>query len=189
MFDKFHLIFNFKSNVSRDVFKTKVTVNWHLHFLLKCYLNVTRLIVRVISISKVSIDAWVFFFTSHTTCQNLNCACQLMCSLLLCKFLHVKMSKTCKNFVKNTHWWQALDRFWTITFHCLSLGCDLNAGGKHTAICMQSKSWTVTLKKGKLKSKAGGAHPLAMAGLGFRIWILTCSKTGFDSAGSSWYQT
>jgi len=30
MFDKFHLTFNFKS---------KVNVNWHIHFILKCHLN------------------------------------------------------------------------------------------------------------------------------------------------------
>ena len=37
----------------------------------------------------------VFFFTSHTTCQILYCACQLMCTFL-CVFLACQMSKTCK---------------------------------------------------------------------------------------------
>ena len=61
MFDKFHLTFNSKSKVSRDVFKNgNWIVNWHLHFSLECHLNVTCLIVCVISTSKVSVDMWVF---------------------------------------------------------------------------------------------------------------------------------
>jgi hypothetical protein len=63
MFDKFYLTFNFESKVPRDVFK--MNVNCHLHFLLKCHLNVTCLVVRVISITKVSIDVW--FFPSRIT--------------------------------------------------------------------------------------------------------------------------
>ena len=75
---------------------TKMNVSWHLHFLLKCYMNATCLVVRVISISQVSIDVWIFFFMSHTTCQNLNCVCQSTCNVFLCKFLRVKCQKTCK---------------------------------------------------------------------------------------------
>ena len=81
--------------------KQKMYVNWHLHFLLKCHLNVTCLIVWAISIFKVSIDVWFFFLTSHTTCQNLNCACRLMCILFLCKFLlsNVKnLQKLCQKY-------------------------------------------------------------------------------------------
>ena len=97
MFDKFQLTFNFKSKVSRDVFKNKMNVNWHLHFLLKYHLNVTCLIVCVISNSKVSIDVWLFFFfTSHTTCQILNRACQATCILFFCKFLRAKCQKLAK---------------------------------------------------------------------------------------------
>ena len=40
-------------------------VNWHLHFLLQCHLNVTCFVVRVISISKVLINVW--FFSSQVT--------------------------------------------------------------------------------------------------------------------------
>jgi hypothetical protein len=40
-------------------FKTKMNVNWHLHFLLKGHLNAC-LVVRVISRSKMSIDALLF---------------------------------------------------------------------------------------------------------------------------------
>lgn len=79
-------------------------VNWHLHFLLKCHLNVVCLVVHVISISNVSIYMWVFSFTSHTTYQSLYCACQLILSLFSF-FFHLQvfacqMSKTCRNFVK-----------------------------------------------------------------------------------------
>ena len=97
-------------------------------------LNVTRLIVRVISISKVSLDVCFFVHKSHSM-QNLNCAYQMTCSLFLCKFCHVKCQKLAKTLSK-IHWWQALDRFWTITFHCLSwlrfecrrkAHCDLHA--------------------------------------------------------------
>jgi hypothetical protein len=54
----------------------------------------------VISICEVSIDVWDFFFTRHTTCQNLNCACQLTCILCLSKLLHVKYQKLAKNLSK-----------------------------------------------------------------------------------------
>jgi hypothetical protein len=37
---------------------------------------------------------------SHTTYQNLNCACQLACSLFLCKFLRVKSQKLAKTLSK-----------------------------------------------------------------------------------------
>ena len=45
---------NFKSKVSRDIFilTLKLNVNWYIHWNLKCHLNVTCLVVRVISISK-----------------------------------------------------------------------------------------------------------------------------------------
>ena len=58
---------------------------WHLRFLLNCYLNVTCLVVRVNSISNMTVDVW-FFFTSYTTCQFLNCACQLMCIFFYASF-------------------------------------------------------------------------------------------------------
>jgi hypothetical protein len=45
--------------------KTKMNVNWHLHFQLKCHLNVICLVVRVISICKVLINMW--FFSSQVT--------------------------------------------------------------------------------------------------------------------------
>jgi hypothetical protein len=38
----------------------------------------------------------VFFLTSHTTCQHLNGACQLMCILFSCKNLRVKCQKRAK---------------------------------------------------------------------------------------------
>ena len=108
--------------------KTKINVNWHLHFHLKCHLNVVCLVVRVISIFKVSIDAWVFSFTSHTTCQNLNYVCQLMCNFILFKFLHVKCQKLAKTLSKihtaQQHWGPLHTRDWepmTNTLQALSL--------------------------------------------------------------------
>ena len=42
MFDKFHLTFNFTSkSVAWHFLETNLNVNWHLHFLLNCHLNVT----------------------------------------------------------------------------------------------------------------------------------------------------
>jgi hypothetical protein len=82
--------------------KTKVNVNRHLHFLLQllsqrhthnstCHFNFWSVNWRVI-----------FFFTNHTTCQNLDCAQQLTCSLFSCKFLHAKCRKLAKTLSKYT---------------------------------------------------------------------------------------
>ena len=50
MLDKFHLTFNFKSKVSRDVFKNKNECQLTSTFSSKYHLNATRLVVRVISL-------------------------------------------------------------------------------------------------------------------------------------------
>ena len=79
-------------------------VNWHLHFLLKCHLNVTCLVVCAIS---MSIDVWVFiflfFYMSHYTLDSKFVG--VIVSIDIHFFVQVfvcQMSKTCKNFVKNT---------------------------------------------------------------------------------------
>ena len=72
------LSFNFKYKVYVTFWTTQMNVNQHLHSILKCHLNVTCLVVHVVSISNVSIDMRFFSFTSHTTCQILNCAYQLL---------------------------------------------------------------------------------------------------------------
>jgi hypothetical protein len=79
--------------------RTKMNVNSHLHFLLKSYLNVTCLVVRVILISKVSIDMWffLFFHKSHYMSKSKSCVSIDMHFIFVCQ-----MSKTCKNFVQNT---------------------------------------------------------------------------------------
>ena len=41
----------------------------------------------------------VFTPPSHITCQNLDCACQLTCNLLLCESLHVNHQNLAKNFL------------------------------------------------------------------------------------------
>ena len=74
--------------------RTKMNINGHLHFLPKmssqchmpsntCYFKFWR----------VTIDVCIFSFTSHTTCQNLNCACQLTCIFILCKVSRVNRDK------------------------------------------------------------------------------------------------
>jgi hypothetical protein len=63
--DRFHRTFNFKLKCEHDVFITEMNVNRHPHFLLKCHLNVTCLVVHVILIPNVSIDVW--FFSSQVT--------------------------------------------------------------------------------------------------------------------------
>ena len=78
--------------------KRKIYVNWHPHFFFKYHLNVTCSVVRVISILKCRSKCG-FFLTSHTTCQNLKCACQLTCNLFLCKVLRVKnLQKLCHKY-------------------------------------------------------------------------------------------
>jgi hypothetical protein len=56
---------------------------------------------------KCQLTCVVFFFTSHITFQNLNCACQLTCNLFLCKFLRVK----CQIFAKT------LSKIYTLATH------------------------------------------------------------------------
>jgi hypothetical protein len=76
MFDKLHLTFNFKSEVSRDVFKNnnECQLTCTIFFFLKCCRNVTCLIVCAISIGKVSIDVWFFFLhKSHYMSKSKLC--------------------------------------------------------------------------------------------------------------------
>ena len=60
MLDIFHLTFNFKSKVSRDVFFLKInkSIDICISFL-KCHLSVTCRVIRVILI----FDVWIF--SSH----------------------------------------------------------------------------------------------------------------------------
>ena len=81
--------------------KTKMNVHWHLRFLLKCELNVTCLVVRVISISKVSIDVCLFLHESHCMSKSKLCV-SIDVQFIFLQVFTCQMSKTCKNFVKNT---------------------------------------------------------------------------------------
>ena len=109
-------------------------------FFVKCHLNVTCLVVFL-----KCLDVWSFLPTSHTTCQNLKCACQLTCLLCLCKFLHVKC---CKNFVKKIHtecmWWKVLvasDCFSPLDLDCSSTNSSMECS------CMNGKlvgTWNIT---------------------------------------------
>ena len=83
--------------------KTKMNVNGHLHMLLKCHLNVTCLVVCVISISKVLIDIW--FFSSqviHYMSKSKLCVSIDMHFIFVQVFV-CQMPKTCNNSIKNTH--------------------------------------------------------------------------------------
>lgn len=113
MFHTFHLTFHFNSRVSHDFFKKKRNVNWHLHFRLKCFLDVNCLVIFVISVANVSIDMWVlFYFTSHTTRQFLNCAWQLTSKSFVSYYLFVQSfcmwnaKNLQKLYKKNTHFHQ-----------------------------------------------------------------------------------
>lgn len=78
VFDKFDLTFNFNSKCH-----LKFQNNSHLYLTLKYHLNVTCLVVPVISICNLSIDIRFVFFTSHMTCYNLNCVCAIdMCECI-----------------------------------------------------------------------------------------------------------
>ena len=50
------------------------------------------------------------FFTSHLTCQILNCACQFTCIFCVCKFFHVQCQKRNKKTLSKTHttWFQSI---------------------------------------------------------------------------------
>ena len=99
MFDKFHLTFNSNPKCHMMFSKTKRNVNWHLHCLLKCHLNVTCLIMRVISICKVSIDVWFFSFTSHIDMSKSKLCMPIDVQFIFVQFFVCQLSKTCR---KNT---------------------------------------------------------------------------------------
>ena len=86
VFDKFNFDIQLQIKVSCDIPKTKTRISSHLHLTLKYHLNVTCLVVRVISIWNLSIDVPFVFFTSHMTCHNLDCVCAIdMCeSIFAC---------------------------------------------------------------------------------------------------------
>lgn len=95
---KFHSMFNLKSKVPHDVFKNKNEYQLTSTFPCKFQFDVVCLIVHIISIFDMSIDVCVcvcVFPTSHTTCQILNCVCQLTCILCVC-------ASSCKNFIKHS---------------------------------------------------------------------------------------
>ena len=81
--------------------RNKMNLNQHLHFTLKCHLNVTYLVVHVVTISNVSIDKSFSFLHKSYYVSILNCTCPLMCHFSGCKFLRVICQTLAKNFVKN----------------------------------------------------------------------------------------
>ena len=82
---------------------TKMNINWHLHFLLKCHHNVTCLVVHDMSICKVSIDMCGFFPPkSHYMSKSKSCVSIAM-QLIFVQVFECQIAKTCKNFVKHTH--------------------------------------------------------------------------------------
>ena len=71
MFDKFHLTFDIKSKVSRDIFKNKnecqLTSTFSSKMSPQCHMPNNTCHFNFQSINRCV----VYFFTSHTTCQNL----------------------------------------------------------------------------------------------------------------------
>ena len=77
--------------------KQEMNVGCHLHFLLKCHLNVTCLVVCAMSIWNVPIDMW--FFSSQVTFEIV---CDNWRVVLFMHNFVCQVSITCGNFVK-TH--------------------------------------------------------------------------------------
>ena len=102
MFDKFHLMFNFKSKVSHDIFKNKnechLTSTSSSKMLPQCHMPSSTCHFNLQSVNWCVVSS----FTSHSTCQILNHACQLTCILFLCKSLCVKCQKLAKT-LPNMH--------------------------------------------------------------------------------------
>ena len=76
---------------------------WHSTSNPKCHINVTCLVICVISISEVLIDVWFFPYKSHYMSDSKS----LVLTDVQFYFVQVfacQLSKTWKNFVKNTHW-------------------------------------------------------------------------------------
>ena len=82
--------------------KQKMNINWHLHFLLKCHLNVTCLGIHVISISKCQLACGFFFHKSHYMSHSKLCM-SIDVHFIFVQVSACQMSKACKNFVKHTH--------------------------------------------------------------------------------------
>ena len=84
--------------------KKWMNVNGHLHFfLLKGHLHVTCLVVRVISIFKVSIDVLLFSLpvTLHV---KIKIVCVIWRAIHFYASFCVSNVKNLQNFVKNIHW-------------------------------------------------------------------------------------
>ena len=105
MFDKFLLDVQPQiQSVTWRSQNTKKSVDWHLHTFVK---NVTSLnvaclvVVRVISIPKVSIDMLFSFFTSQPHYMSISKSCvSIDMHFFLCASFRVSMAKTCKNSIK-----------------------------------------------------------------------------------------
>ena len=98
VFDKFHLSSNFKSRVSRDVFKNKNEYQLTSTFSFKCHLNVICLIVRVISFCEASIDVSFFFLhKSHYVSKSKLCV-SIDVHFIFVRVFACQISKTCKFF-------------------------------------------------------------------------------------------
>ena len=83
--------------------KTKTNVNCHLQCLSKCHLNVTCLLVRVISISKVSINMWLFFLHKSHYMSEYELWVSIDMQLIYVQVFACQMLETCNFFVKIIH--------------------------------------------------------------------------------------
>jgi hypothetical protein len=91
-------------------FQIKLSVNWHLHFLLRCHLNVTCLVIRAISICEVPTYMWFILHKSHY-CQKSE----------LCVSIDMHFNYFCESFgVSN--WKKLAETLWQI--HTVGNPCE-----------------------------------------------------------------
>jgi hypothetical protein len=104
MFDKFHFDIQLQiQSVTWRFQNTKWRVNWHLRVLLKLHLNVAC--SGAVSFQFLNVN-WrvVFPFTS----QILKLCVSIDVHFIFVQVFACQVSKTCKNFVKHTHWLQVI---------------------------------------------------------------------------------
>ena len=115
IFDEFHWR---STSTSKCHVIHQFNFNWHLHFLLKCHLNVTCLVIRVISISKASIDVWFFLLhESHYMSNSKSC-------MSIDVYFMLAQVFACQTFVKNL---QKLWQKYTLILHSCSTPPRLQA--------------------------------------------------------------
>ena len=148
MFDKFHLTFNFKSKLSRDVFinTNECQLTPSFFFFLICHFNVTCLVVCVISICEVSIDAW-FFSLQVTLHVKIWIVCVSWRAFCLCASFCVSniknLQKLYKKYTLSPTCYMSIDIFCLFVFSLLNWRNDLQISLNRSGFFFR-KSWIWT---------------------------------------------